>query len=78
MQKVSFSFPPEMIDQLDRERGELSRNQFALRLLSRALREHHEESLHRITAEVYGEGFFASEEEQMAEDFFELAPEPGQ
>lgn len=78
MQKVSFSFPPEIIDQLDRERGTLSRNQFALRLLGRALRENQEQSLHRVTAEVYGDGPFACEEERLAEDFFEIAPEPEQ
>jgi hypothetical protein len=78
MQKVSFSFPPEIIDQLDRERGTLSRNKFALRLLSRALREHQEQSLHRVTALVYGDDAFAREEERLAEDFFDLAPEPEQ
>ena len=76
MQKVSFSFPPEMIEQLDRERGTLSRNQFALRLLGRALREHQEQTLHRMTAEAYSDGAFAGEEERLAEDFFEVAPEP--
>ncbi len=78
MQKVSFSFPPEIIDQLDRERGTLSRNQFVLRLLGRALREYQEQTLHRITAEVYGDGALAGEEERLAEDFFEVAPEPEQ
>lgn len=78
MRKVSFSFPPEMIDQLDRERGTLSRNQFALRLLARALREHQEQTLHCMTAEAYGDGAFACEEERLAEDFFEVAPGPEQ
>ena len=74
MQKVSFSFPPEVIDQLDHERGSLSRNQFVLRLLTNALREHQERTLHRITAEVYADGKFAREEERLAEDFFEASP----
>lgn len=77
MQKVSFSFPPEVIDQLDHERGPLSRNQFVLRLLRSALREQQERALHRITAEVYGDSLFAQEEERLAEDFFEAAPEAG-
>ena len=75
MQKVSFSFPPEFIDQLDHERGALSRNQFVLRLLRGALREHQERALHDITAEVYGDSLFAQEEERLAENFFEVAPE---
>ena len=75
MQKVSFSFPPEVIDQLDHERGSLSRNRFVLRLLKRALREHQDKSLHLITAKVYGDSLFAQEEEQLAEDFFKAAPE---
>jgi len=75
MQKVSFSFPPEFIDQLDHERGTLSRNQFVLRLLRRALREQQECTLHNITAEVYGDSLFAQEEEQLAEEFLEVAPE---
>ena len=78
MQKVSFSFPPEIIDQLDRERGSLSRNRFVLRLLEHALREHQEKTLHRITAEVYGDGLFAREEERLAEDYVKVAPEPEQ
>ncbi len=78
MQKVSFSFPPEIIDQLDRERGTLSRNQFALSLLTRALREHEEKTLHRMTALAYDDADFAAEEERLAEDFFDLAPEPEQ
>ena len=75
MQKVSFSFPPEFIDQLDHERGTLSRNQFVLQLLRGALREHQEISLHSITAEVYGDSLFAQEEERLAEDFFYVSPE---
>jgi metal-responsive CopG/Arc/MetJ family transcriptional regulator len=75
MQKVSFSFPPEFIDQLDHARGTLSRNQFVLRLLRSALREHQEKALHGITAEVCGDSLFAQKEEQLAEDFFEVAPE---
>jgi metal-responsive CopG/Arc/MetJ family transcriptional regulator len=78
MQKVSFSFPPEMIEQLDHERGTLSRNQFVLRLLRNALREDQERTLHRITAEVYGDLQFAQEEERLAEAFFEAAPEAEQ
>lgn len=75
MQKVSFSFPPEVIEQLDHERGTLSRNRFVLRLLKSALREQQEKSLHRITAKVYGDSMFAQEEEQLAEDYFKGAPE---
>jgi hypothetical protein len=75
MQKVSFSFPPDFIDQLDHERGTLSRNQFVLRLLRSALRDQQESALHAITAEVYGDSLFAREEERLAEDFFEIAPE---
>jgi len=75
MQKVSFSFPPEFIDQLDHERGTLSRNQFVLRLLRRALREQQERALHNITAEVYGDSLFVQEEERLAEEFLEVAPE---
>jgi metal-responsive CopG/Arc/MetJ family transcriptional regulator len=75
MQKVSFSFPPEVVEQLDHERGVLSRNQFVLRLLTSALREHQERVLHRITAEVYGNSLFAEEEERLAEDFVEVAPQ---
>ena len=75
MQKVSFSFPPEFIDQLDHARGTLSRNQFVLRLLRRALREQQERTLYGITTEVYGDSLFAQEEERLAEDFFKVAPE---
>jgi len=75
MQKVSFSFPAEVIDQLDRERGALSRNQFVLRLLRGALRQHQEKALHRITSEVYDDSRFAQEEERLAEVYFEAAPE---
>jgi metal-responsive CopG/Arc/MetJ family transcriptional regulator len=75
MQKVSFSFPAEFVDQLDQERGALSRNQYVLRLLKSALRDQQEKSLHGITAEVYGDSLFAQEEERLAEDFFEVAPE---
>ena len=75
MQKVSFSFPAEFVDQLDQERGAISRNQYVLRLLKIALREQQEKALHGITAEVYGDGLFAQEEERLAEDFFEVAPE---
>lgn len=78
MQKVSFSFPPEIIDLLDQERGSLSRNRFALRLLERALREHREETLHRLTAEVYGDARFAGEEERLAEAYASVAPDPEQ
>ena len=74
MQKVSFSFPPEFIDQLDHERGALSRNQFVLRLLRSALREQQERSLHGITAEVYGDSLFAQEEERLAEDCLICSP----
>ena len=78
MQKVSFSFPPEFIDQLDRERGKLSRNKFVLGLLEKALREHREKALHRITADVYSDENFAFEEEALAEDYAKVAPEPEQ
>jgi metal-responsive CopG/Arc/MetJ family transcriptional regulator len=75
MQKVSFSFPPEFIDQLDHERGTLSRNQFVLRLLRSALRKQQERTLNGNTAAVYGDSPFAQEEERLAEDFFKVAPE---
>jgi metal-responsive CopG/Arc/MetJ family transcriptional regulator len=78
MQKVSFSFPAEVVELLDRERGTLSRNQFVLRLLRSALREHHEKTLHRITSEVYGDAQFAQEDERLAERFFESSPETEQ
>ena len=74
MQKVSFSFPPEMVQELDSARGGLSRNQFVLRLLQRSLRDHRERQLSRITAEVYGDTAFAAEEEALAEDFFSGSP----
>ena len=76
MQKVSFSFPPEVIDQLDHERGTLSRNRFVLRLLKGALRQHQEEAFHRITADVYADDSFAQEEERLAEAFLNVAPDP--
>jgi hypothetical protein len=75
MQKVSFSFPPEFIDQFDHARGTLSRNQFVFRLLKSVLREQQERTLHGITAKVYGDSLFAQEEERLTEDFFEVAPE---
>lgn len=74
MQKVSFSFPAEFVDQLDGERGKLSRNRFVLRLLQGALREHQEKKLHEITARVYGDDAFAEKEEQLSEDFVNTAP----
>jgi len=43
-------------------------------LIRNALREHQEKALHRITAEVYGNGKFAQEEERLAEAYFETAP----
>lgn len=76
MRKVSFSFPPEIVEELDRLRGTLSRNRFVLRLLERSLREGREEALHRITAQVYGDGAFASEEEQLVEAYGRVEPEP--
>ncbi len=75
MQKVSFSFPPELIYQLDHERGELSRNQFVLQLLNDAIRQYRDKELHRITAQVYADEQFADEEERLTEDFLEIAPE---
>ena len=75
MQKVSFSFPAEMVQELDSARGDVSRNQFVLRLLQRSLRDYQEQQLSRITAEVYGNSAFASEEEALAEDFFSARPE---
>ncbi len=78
MQKVSFSFPIEIINELDRERGELSRNRFVLRLLEQSLRENREKKLRRIAAEVYGDARFADEEERTAEKYFKVAPEPEQ
>ena len=73
MQKVCFSIPPELVEQLDRERGDLSRNRFVLGLLQRALQRRKERMLHRITAEVYGDVAFAEEEEDLTEDFFRSA-----
>ena len=75
MQKVSFSFPPEMVTDLDKARGDLSRNQFVLRLLSRALRDRQEREFRRVTAEVYGDKGFAEQEEELTEDFLRVAPE---
>ncbi len=75
MQKVSLSFPAQTVAAIDEARGEVSRNQFVLRLLSRALGEQRERALHRLTAEVYGEESFAAEEEQLAEQFFAATPE---
>ena len=75
MQKVSFSFPPETISALDAARGALSRNQFVLRLVTKALRDHQEQELHRVTAEVYGDERFAREEERVTEQFVAVAPE---
>ena len=75
MQRVSLSFPAQMVEELDRARGDVSRNQFVLRLLKRSLREYQEQELSRVTAEVYGDGTFASEEEALAEDFFSARPE---
>ena len=74
MRKVSFSFPDELVEELDRARGESSRNRFVRRLLDRALGEERERELRRITAEVYGDPGFAAEEERVAEDFFAVAP----
>ncbi len=75
MQKVSFSFPPEMVQELDHARAGLSRNQFVLRLLRHSLRAYRDQQLSRITAEAYGDGTFAAEEEALAEDFFSARPE---
>ena len=75
MQKVSFSFPAEMVKELDSMRGGVSRNQFVLRLLKRSLRDYQEQQLSRITAEVYGDRAFAAEEEALAEDFLSARPE---
>lgn len=75
MRKVSFSFPDELVEGLDRARGATSRNRFVRGLLDRALGDHQERELHRITAEVYGEQGFAEEEERVAEEFFSGAPE---
>ena len=73
MQKVSFSFPPELVKELDRVRGSLSRNQFVLKLVAHALKEHEEDEFRRLTAEVYGDNAFAEEEERLAEDFLGAA-----
>ena len=75
MQKVSFSFPDEMVRELDRARGDVSRNQFVLRLLRRSLRDYREEQLSRTTAEAYGDSAFAAGEEALAGDFFSARPE---
>ena len=74
MRKVSFSFPHDLVEELDRLRGETSRNHFVGALLDRALRDHRERELRRVTAEVYGDPDFAREEEQLAESFFSGAP----
>ena len=75
MQKVSLSFPIQTVTAIDEARGEVSRNQFVLRLLAGALGELRKQSLHRLTAEVYAEEAFAAEEEQLAEQFFAASPE---
>lgn len=76
MRKVSFSFPPELVERIDAERGALSRNQFVLRILSRVLADARERELRRATERVYQDERFAREEEQLSEDFLRVAPEP--
>ena len=44
-------------------------------LLSRALRQHQERELRRVTVEVYGDTDFAQEEADLAEEYFGAAPE---
>jgi hypothetical protein len=75
MQKVSFSFPAQAVAAIDEARGEMSRNQFVLCLLTGGLGQRRERELHRLTGEVYGDEPFAAEEEQLAEQFFAVAPE---
>ena len=75
MRKVSFSFPDELVDLIDRLRGEESRNRFIRGLLDRAVRDYEEKELRRLTAEVYGDADFAREEERLAEEFAANAPE---
>ena len=76
MRRVSISFPPEVVQALDRARGSSSRSQFARRLLTRALKQHEEREYKRITTEVYGDATFAEEEERLAEDFMRESPSP--
>lgn len=75
MQKVSFSFPPELVKTIDRARGEQSRNQFVTRLLKQTLKEERERELARIAEEVYSDAAFAAEEVELSEDFLRIAPE---
>lgn len=76
MRKVSFTFPEELVERIDAERGSLSRNQFVSRLLQRVMDADRERQLSRITAEVYGDERFASEEHDLAEALLRIAPEP--
>jgi len=75
MKKVSFSFPPELVEAIDTARGEMSRNQFVTRMLKETLREERERELARITQEVYSDSEFAAEEEELSEQFLRQAPE---
>lgn len=75
MQKVSFTFPPELVDSIDAARGELSRNQFVTELLKQTLRAKRERDLARATEAVYSDAAFAAEEVELTEQFVENSPE---
>jgi metal-responsive CopG/Arc/MetJ family transcriptional regulator len=75
MRKLSFSMPEELVEEIDRERGEKSRNRFVGELIERALRDHQEREYRRITTEVYADASFAEEEERISEGFLDVAPE---
>ncbi len=76
MRKVSFSFPEELVDRIDEQRGALSRSQFVSRILERVVNVKRERHLIRITAEAYGDEVFAREEADLAEAFLRIAPDP--
>ena len=61
MRKVSFAFPPDLVDSIDAARGDLSRNQFVTRILKQTLRADREAELARTTAEVYSDPAFAAD-----------------
>jgi metal-responsive CopG/Arc/MetJ family transcriptional regulator len=75
MQKVSFSFPPELVKTIDSVRGEQSRNQFVTRLLKQTLKAERERELARVAEEVYSTTNLAEEDRAISEDFLSIAPE---
>jgi len=75
MRKVSFSFPPDLVDAIDTARGDLSRNQFVARMLKENLKERREAELARIADEVYSTTNLAEEDRAISEDFLSIAPE---